>query len=142
MSGAAGPGWLSLKVVLRVRDFAASRAFYADILGLPVVEEWDAPEGKGCVLGLGPDGRHGFLEIYGMTPADPRFVPSFGEPHPGDKIDVQLGTDDLAGWAAHLQGRWPFRGPQPLPWGQRWILLRDPDGLLVALYEGHDPGRK
>jgi catechol 2,3-dioxygenase-like lactoylglutathione lyase family enzyme len=138
----AGGGALSLKVVLRCRDFPASRRFYADVLGLPVVEEWDAPEGRGCVFGCGPTGREGFLEIYGMTREDPRYDPAFHAPVPTDKIDVQLGADSVDAWALRLEGRWPFEGPTALPWGQRWIRLRDPDGLLVALYEGLDPGRR
>ena len=118
---------LSLKVVLRCRDFAASRRFYAEVLGLAVVEEWDAPEGKGCVFGFGPTGRSGFFEIYEMTPQDRRHQDAFREPLASDKIDVQLGTASVDAWVSRLSGRWPLEGPETLPWGQRWIKLRDPD---------------
>ncbi len=134
--------WLSIKTVIRVRDFAASRKFYTEILGLPVIEEWDAPEGKGCVFAFGANEREGFLEIYGMTRLDPRHDSAFDKPLDNDKLDVQLGTDRLDEWAGKLTGRWPFHGPEKTPWGQRWIRLRDPDGLLIALYEGMDPGRR
>jgi hypothetical protein len=77
-----------------------------------------------------------------MTAQDDRHDPAFGRPVASDKIDVQLGADSVDAWARTLEGRWPFEGPTALPWGQRWIQLRDPDGLLVAIYEGLDPGRQ
>jgi catechol 2,3-dioxygenase-like lactoylglutathione lyase family enzyme len=134
--------WLSLKTVLRCRDLTASRRFYAEVIGLPVVDEWDAPEGKGCIFGFGPSGREGFLEIMEMSPSDPRRQQAFDRPLANDKIDVQLGAESLDEWVRRLDGRWPFDGPSSLPWGQRWIQLRDPDGLLVAIYEGLDPARR
>lgn len=142
MSTSPPPSWLSIKTVLRVRDFAASRRFYTEVLRLAVVEEWDAPEGKGCVFAFGPNTREGFLEIYGMTPLDRRHTVVFDESLANDKIDIQLGTDRLDEWADWLTGRWPFHGPETTSWGQRWIQVRDPDGLLIALYEGMDPGRR
>lgn len=137
---AAGEG-LSLKVVLRCRDYAASRRFYAEVLGLRAVEEWDELEGKGCVFGFGPGARAGFLEVHEMTTRDRRYREAFREPVANDKVDVQLGSAGLEEWVARLSGLWPFEGPETLPWGQRRITLRDPDGLLVAIYEGHDPAR-
>jgi hypothetical protein len=64
----------------------------------------------------------------------PASIPAFGEPVPSDKIDLQLQAGSVDEWAVRLRGRWPFEGPQDLPWGQRWIRLRDPDGLLIAIY--------
>ena len=140
MSAASGL-WLSLKVVIRCRQLARSRAFYGGLLGLPVVQEWSEAQGSGCVFGFGPDHRRGFLEVHEMTAADPRFHPALLKPLPFDKIDLQLGAGSLDAWVDRLQGAWPFEGPAVLPWGQRWVTLRDPDGILVALYEGLDPDR-
>ncbi len=126
---------LALKVVIRCADFEASRRFYADVLGLPVQTEWDEPEGKGCIFGLGPSGKDAQLEIYEMTRRDPRFDEAFARPVANDKVDLQLRTDSLPAWCARLRDRWPFAGPDELAWGARWIKLRDPDRLLVAIYE-------
>lgn len=120
----------SLKVVVRCADFAASRAFYTDVLGFPVVEEWQEPRGRGLIASAGG----ALLEVYAMTAADPRFDPRFRQPVASDKVDLQLETDSVDAWAERLAGRWPFEGPEDLPWGQRWIKLRDPDGLLIAIY--------
>lgn len=125
---------LTLKVVIRCRDFAVSRDFYARVLGLPTVEEWNETQGKGCIFAFSEDRRGGCLEVYEMTERDARFDPRFREPVTSDKIDVQLGTTSVDAWAKRLQGVWPFEGPEDLPWGQRWIRLRDPDGLLIAIY--------
>jgi len=122
---------LSLKTVIRCADFDRSRDFYARLLGLSVAEEWSEAQGRGCIFAVGG----GYLEIYGMSAADPRFQPAFRQPVPGDKIDVQVRTVSVDDCAERLQGQWPFTGPETLPWGQRWIQLRDPDGLLLALYE-------
>ena len=130
---------LTFKMVLRCRDFAASRDFYARVLGLAVVEEWEEPQGKGCIFAFGEDRRGGCFEIYEMTAEDPRFDPGFREPLPADKVDVQLGTASVDAWAERLRGVWPFHGPEDLPWGQRWIQLRDPDGLLIAIYQDARP---
>jgi catechol 2,3-dioxygenase-like lactoylglutathione lyase family enzyme len=46
---------LTLKVVIRCRDFAASRDFYTRVLRLPAVEEWEEPQGRGCIFAFGED---------------------------------------------------------------------------------------
>ena len=129
------PAHLSLKIVIRCRDYQASRRFYAEILGLNVLQEWEEVEGKGCILGFDSSGVGGWLELYQMTEQDPRHDPTFAGPLSNDKIDIQLQTSRLDHWVAALAEQWPFKGPEDLPWGQRWIQLRDPDNLLVAIYE-------
>ena len=128
------PSLISIKTVIRCRDFDASRHFYASVLNLPIVEEWSEPQGRGAIFGFGSD-RTGLIEIYEMTQADARFDPAFASPIANDKIDVQLKTDSVTEWADRLRPVWPFVGPEDLPWGQRWITLRDPDGLLIAIYQ-------
>jgi catechol 2,3-dioxygenase-like lactoylglutathione lyase family enzyme len=131
------PSLISIKTVVRCRDFDASRHFYASILNLPIIEEWSEPQGRGAIFGFGSD-RAGMIEIYEMTQADTRFDPAFASPIVDDKIDVQLKTDSIAAWVDRLRGAWPFVGPQDLPWGQRWVTLRDPDGLLLAIYQDRE----
>ena len=128
-------GFLSTKTVIRCRDFSSSRRFYTSILGLRVVNEWNEPGGKGCIFGVAPN-EGGYVEIYEMTRDDSRYHPSFSAPVQGDKIDLQLRTTSVASWAEQLEGQWSFEGPERLPWGQTWMKLRDPDGLLIAIYEG------
>jgi hypothetical protein len=70
-----------------------------------------------------------------MKAGDRRYSPVFDAPFENDKIDLQLRTGDLEAWIAALGGVWEYSGPQRLPWGERRITLRDPDNLLVAIYE-------
>jgi catechol 2,3-dioxygenase-like lactoylglutathione lyase family enzyme len=127
------PGFVSAKTVVRCRDFVSSRAFYGSVLGLHVVNEWNEAGGRGCIFAVAGDA---FVEVYEMNAADPRYDAAFSRPSATDKVDLQLRTAALDAWVARLRGTWPFDGPRTLPWGQRWILLRDPDHLLVAIYEG------
>ena len=123
----------SLKVVIRCANLDARRAFYTEILGLPVVEQWEEEQGRGLIVSAG-GGAGALLEVYEMSHADRRFDARFRERVESDKIDLQLHTESVDDWASRLAGLWPFEGPENLPWGQRWIKLRDPDGLLIAIY--------
>lgn len=123
------------KMVLRCMNITASKQFYSTILELPVVEQWEEEQGKGCVFAFDPAGQCSLFELYEMTQRDTRYTPAFSAPLTSDKIDLQLKADAVDDWVKHLQGRWPFEGPETLPWGQRWITLRDPDNLLIAIYE-------
>lgn len=126
----------SAKTVIRCRDISSSRHFYSSVLGLAVVDEWDEPGGKGCIFAVGPDERGAYIEVYEMTRDNARYHASYALLLETDKIDLQLRTEALDSWVETLCGIWPFSGPEQLPWGQRWIRLRDPDNLLIAIYEG------
>ncbi len=130
--GAAAVPHLGLKVVVRCISFARSRQFYVDVLGLPLLQEWDTPSGQGGMVRF-PDGA--IVEIYEMRPADPRDQPAFHQPVASDKVELQLRTPSLDPWLARLDGRWPHEGPVTMPWGERRLIVRDPDGLLTSLCE-------
>jgi catechol 2,3-dioxygenase-like lactoylglutathione lyase family enzyme len=129
-----GADVLDVKVVVRCRDYHASFGFYRDVLGLSVEEQWDEPDDAGCIFAPDADSA-GLIEIYEMTEQDERYDPAFSQPLSNDKIDIQLRTSDLDRWVDRLGGRWAFSGPETTPWGHRWIKLRDPDNLLIAIYE-------
>lgn len=126
---------VEVKTVIRSRDYEASRAFYHEVLGFGIAEEWREPGDVGCIFAPLVDSSIGTIEIYGMGEDDPRFDPAFSQPLTNDKIDIQLRTLDLQSWVDCLRGRWPFSEPETTPWGHRWIKLRDPDNLLIAIYE-------
>ena len=50
-------------------------------------------------------------------------------------MELQIRTDSLNDWAEALDGVCPMEGPLDRPWGHRYLWLRDPDGLRIALYE-------
>lgn len=131
----SAPQFLTAKIVIRCANFDASRHFYAGLLRLPIVEQWKEAEGRGCTMALGDPVTGALLEIYEMSARGTRFDPSFQRPVVNDKIDLQVRSEDLDAWVDALEGNWPFEGPEDLPWGQRWIKLRDPDGFLIAICE-------
>ncbi|HEY2012410.1 MAG TPA: hypothetical protein VGH38_02865 [Bryobacteraceae bacterium] len=58
-----------------------------------------------------------------MSRAAPPFDERCGHPFAGDKIDLQLRTGALDEWATHLAARWPFDGPEVLPWGRQRVKV-------------------
>ena len=121
----------SVKRVIRCTSMEESRDFYTRVLGLDILQEWQDEQGRGCVWRLG----NALLEAYEMSPRNTRFEDAFSQPFTNDKCEVQIATDSVDDWAERLTQLWPFTGPEARPWGQRWIQLRDPDNLPVAIYE-------
>ena len=113
---------LSSRILVRPRDWAASRSFYADVLGLAVAREFPG----GVVFFLGT----GLLELSGS-----------GTPTVGDDalwLQVRALSDTVAG----LRGRGVTvtREPRREPWGLDECWIADPDGraiVLVEIPEGH-----
>jgi catechol 2,3-dioxygenase-like lactoylglutathione lyase family enzyme len=130
------PATRSLKAMLRARDYDAARTFYVDVLGLSVVEAWDQPGDKGCIVAFGDGGGGGFLEILAPSPDNPKHRPAFDLPVASDKIELQIHVDDVDAWAARLAGVVQTEGPVTRPWGNRYLWLRDPDGVRIALFQG------
>ena len=127
---------LSLKTMLRSRDLAASRRFYVDLLGLEVAQEWDDPGNRGLIVAFGSGG--GFLELLAVDPEHPKHRPGFTDPVANDKIELQIKVDSVDAWAGRLEDSIETEGPVTRPWGNRYLWIRDPDGVRVAFFE--EPG--
>ena len=104
------------------------------LLGLSVVEEWDNPGDQGCIVEFGPGG--GFLELLGPAAATPRRRAEFESDVMNDKIELQVHVDSVDDWASDLQGVMEIEGPVTRSWGNRYLWIRDPDGIRVALFQG------
>ena len=122
-----------MKTVIRARDFEVSRAFYSELLGLRVVEEWNEEDDRGAVfaLGVGHDGA--YVEVSAAS-SDPRSqrVHALAA---NDKVELQIHTDSVEAWVERLTGRVDLEGPVTRRWGHRYLWLHDPDGVRIALYE-------
>jgi catechol 2,3-dioxygenase-like lactoylglutathione lyase family enzyme len=114
----------TLKIVIRCSDLTASRDFYAEVLGLPVVDEWHEEHGDGCVMSVGD----GFLEL-GERGANTSNSPS------GHGFDIQFAVPDVDAWLSSIDGSWKHGEAKTQPWGERTVRLRDPDGILVTVYQ-------
>ena len=59
-----GNNLLSLKTVIRTKDFQASKKFYTQILNLEIVEEYDEENGsRGVIMRFGEESNNAFFEI-------------------------------------------------------------------------------
>ncbi len=114
---------MSLKVVIRCADLVASRAFYADVLGLTIVDEWHEAHGDGYVLAVGSSAIE-------LAPA--RQGADADVPH---KIHLVIGVAQLDAWIARIDGKWQHGEPKVHPWGERTIRMHDPNGVLLTISE-------
>lgn len=109
---------LNSRILLRPRDPEASRAFYAETLGLAIYREFPG----GTVFFLG----QGFLEIAGQ-----------GENGPSPDMALWMQVRDLAAEHERLSGKGVRieREPQREPWGLHEMWISDPDGVRIVLVE-------
>jgi catechol 2,3-dioxygenase-like lactoylglutathione lyase family enzyme len=120
------------ETVLYADDVGETAAFYADVLGLRLIEEMDD---WSAVFRL-DDGGVLLLFDPGRTSQPGRPVPSHGARGEGHvAMSVEEGTLDR--WASDLRGR-GIEIEREITWppGGRSIYVRDPAGNSVELIEG------
>lgn len=110
--------------VISSRQFVPSLAFYADVLGLELIEEW-TEQGHGAVLSAGGPAR---VEIIDMPDA-PDLAPS-----DATFIGLQVADIDPVHERAVAAGHEIVREPADRPWGGRGFVVRDPNGIAVNVY--------
>ncbi len=127
---------LSLKTVIRTKDFEASKIFYNQILNLEIIEEYDDGNGsRGLIMRFGQEGSNAFLEISEILDNHYYYQEPFNENIENDKIDIQIRTPDVEYWASLLKEKWNAKGPILRPWGSSYLYLRDPDGLQIIIFQ-------
>jgi glyoxylase I family protein len=113
-------------------DYAASKAFYTDVLGLRVIAETYRAERDSYKLDLATDNGVQ-LELFSFPGAPPR--PSY--PEAQGLRHLAFGVEDLDGAIAHLTAHGvacePVRTDDLT--ARRFTFFADPDGLPLELYE-------
>ena len=126
-----------LRVALTVEDYEQAVTFYRDVLGLPVVHEWDEPTGSGAVL----DAGRATLEL--LSPAQAELVDEVevGERVAG-RVRLALEVDDSVETARRLAaaGAEQLAEPVVTPWRHRNVRLRAPDGMQLTLFTALEGG--
>jgi NAD(P)-dependent dehydrogenase (short-subunit alcohol dehydrogenase family) len=121
-----------LRVALTVEDLDEAAALYRDALGLPVVEEWSRPEGRGFILGAGP------ASIELLDRAEARRVDwiEAGERVSG-RVRLAFGVSNVEASASSLQdgGAKAVGGPVHTPWGDLNQRLQAPEGTHLTLFQ-------
>jgi NAD(P)-dependent dehydrogenase (short-subunit alcohol dehydrogenase family) len=132
-SGAAPqPGVHELRVALTVEDFTRAAAFYRDGLSLPIVKEWNDPEGRGLIL----DAGRATLEL--LDPPDSAHTDAIeaGE-HVSGPVRLALEVPDVGAATAALAAR-GARVSHPAvhtSWGNYTQRVQAPDGMQLSLYQ-------
>jgi catechol 2,3-dioxygenase-like lactoylglutathione lyase family enzyme len=113
--------------VVFVRDMAAMRRFYGDMLGFPLTRELSP---RWLEYGVGPNTLA--LAVPSLTAGDP--------PTPKGSAALQLafkvGVAEVDQCAAELarHGVEIVSPPTDRPFGHRTLFFRDPDGNLLEIY--------
>ncbi|MBS4049510.1 MAG: VOC family protein [Alphaproteobacteria bacterium] len=113
--------------VIYVRDLAAMRRFYEDVLHLELIRELSP---RWIEYRIGPNVLA--LALPGLTAKD--------DPVPKHTAALQLafrvGRDDVDACAAELeqQGVAIMLPPTDQPFGHRTLFFRDPDGNVLEVY--------
>ena len=78
---------------------------------------------------------HGTLAI-GSTRTVPLFAPGSARPADNHTVIIEFLVDDVDGVHRNLAAVAPdvVQQPTTMPWGNRSLLLRDPDGNLVNVF--------
>lgn len=116
---------LSLKTKITTPRLAETVAWYRDLLGMEVAEQWDEPNDRGCILALSGGRGEAFLEIY-EGPAVSGF----------SNVSLQIRVEDLAPFRDLSDTRFHSRGPVDRPWGSQYLFFTDPNGISVVLFSG------
>ncbi len=114
-------------------DYAASKRFYTEVLGLPVLAENHRAGRESWKLDLGlPDGGQIELFSFPAPPVRPSRPEACGARHlcfAVDNVEVAKAVLEAKGQAVE-----PVRVDEYT--GRRFTFLPDPDGLPIELYEG------
>lgn len=114
-------------VVITTGAFDASLAFYRDVIGLEVVEEW-TDAGHGAVLSAGGPARVELIDLPERARVDTESM----------FIGLQVGTIEGLYERATAAGHEIIREPADRPWGGRGFVVRDPNGVAINIYTAYD----
>lgn len=114
-----------IRILVGATDFARSSAFYGDLLGFDVVEQWDDPDGRGTLF-RATDG--GIIEIFEDSPHHPFRAPS------GVKVAVQVDDADQLFERVVAGGAEVVDPVAERPWGHRNFEILDPVGLPLVFF--------
>ena len=124
---ATNPGVDQFVVVITTGAFDASLAFYRDVIGLEIVEEW-TDAGHGAVLSAGGPARVELIDLPERARVDTDSL----------FIGLQVGAIEGLYERATAAGHEIIREPADRPWGGRGFVVRDPNGVAINIYTAYD----
>jgi glyoxylase I family protein len=119
-------------IALICSDYAASRRFYTEVLGLSIIREVYRAERQSYKLDLALNG-HYVIELFSFPDPPPRLT----QPEATGLRHLAFAVADLnatiAGLNQHQVASEPIRTDEFT--GRRFTFIQDPDGLPVEFYE-------
>jgi glyoxylase I family protein len=113
-------------VAIQVRDLAAMEAFYAGVLGLPVLRRWQGEDGDRSIwFDLGG----GFLAVERVAGPPPRHDGWNTEDAGIHLVALAIDRDQRDAWEAHLAAA----GHEIAHRTDYTLYVRDPEGNRVGL---------
>jgi catechol 2,3-dioxygenase-like lactoylglutathione lyase family enzyme len=112
-------------ITLFVEDLAATKQFYQEVFGLPVVFEDDSS----TVFNFG----NTLINLLAATAAPELIAPAVVAPREaGSRLQFTIPVDDVDAMCADLAARGVtlLNGPLDRPWGIRTASFRDPGGHI------------
>ena len=115
-------------------DYEASLAFYRDVLGWAVIDDWGgAGSPRGATLSGG-----GIKVVIAERSGSSRRLLNGADVA---RFNVHLDIHDIdARFRVLPKGDHIAVEPEPTHWGTRWFVVRDPDGNVIAFEELHGRG--
>jgi lactoylglutathione lyase len=121
-----------LRVALTVHEYEDAVRLYRDVLGLPVIEEWANPTGRGVIL----DAGRATLELLSRDQTDHVDEVEVGRRGVSGPVRLALEVEDSATAAERLVEAGAERLAEPVvtPWSHRNVRVRAPDGMQLTLF--------
>jgi catechol 2,3-dioxygenase-like lactoylglutathione lyase family enzyme len=116
---------LSCKTKLSTPLFEETRDWYRELLDLSLLEQWDDPADRGCILGFGAGQHEALLEVYHAKST-----------HDYSGLSLQFRVEDVDKFDVPNEPRFAFRGPESRHWGSRYLLFADPNDVSVVIFSG------
>ncbi len=120
-------------IYIAVSDFDSSVKFYRDLLGLSVVHFFEAEDGhRGCLLKAG-DVTLVLAEPHEEYTDKSRWQAKLSL----EKIEIGFKVRDLDDFYREIvrKGGSVVQGPEITHYGTRQMVLKDPDGIPVNVYQ-------
>ena len=114
-----------VRVLVGTDNFERSTAFYSEVLGFPVDEHWDDPDGRGTLFRAATGG---VIEIVEDSPHHP------AEPASGVTVAVELDDVDAMHDRVVAAGVEVVTTLGDRAWGHRNFEIRDPSGLGLVFF--------
>ena len=121
-----------LRLAVTVEDYDEAVRFYRDVLGLPVIQEWDEPSGSGAIL----DAGRATLELLSVDQTALVDRVEVGEEHVSPPIRLAIEVADSEETAGRLAdaGAELLADAVTTPWRHRNVRLNAPGPLQLTLF--------